>query len=113
MQKVYFITDGYNVKIGHTHGKVIDRLRQLQTGSASQLYCLGFIFGSIELEKELHKKFGHLKVRNSNKEWFVPDDNLLDYLNKNNQSNVFVDYRNRKLYAYNKLDRIVSENRKK
>ena len=35
-------------------------------------------------EKELHKKFGRLRVRNSS-EWFNVNDELLDYINQNNE----------------------------
>lgn len=90
MGKVYFLTNGENIKIGHTKGNVIDRLKQLNTGSDMQLYLLGYINGDQKKEKELHSLFSNIKIRN-NGEWFFATDKLIDYINEiNEKTNTYV-----------------------
>lgn len=84
LEQVYFITDGRYIKIGTTKIGAEKRLKQLNTGSPLRLYLLGYITGGKEKEKELHKKFQQYKVRN-NGEWFSPEDDLINYLNKINE----------------------------
>ena len=72
MDKVYFFTNGVNIKIGYTKLNIEKRLKQLNTGSDTQLYPLGFVSGNKSLEKELHQKFAKFRIRN-NGEWFFPD----------------------------------------
>ena len=81
---VYFITDGEYIKIGYTKNHPKKRLKQLNTGNDKKLFLLGYILGNMSKEKELHKKFGRLRVRNSS-EWFNVNDELLDYINQNNE----------------------------
>lgn len=84
MDKVYFFTNGVNIKIGYTKLNIEKRLKQLNTGSDTQLYPLGFISGNKSLEKELHQKFAKFRIRN-NEEWFSPDQSLIDYINSVNE----------------------------
>ena len=88
---IYFITDTKNIKIGYTKGPIKKRIQQLQTSCSETLYELGWIEGNMELEKELHKKFGASRIR-YNGEWFKPTEDLLEYINSNNQKkNTYVD----------------------
>lgn len=88
--KIYFFTNGENIKIGFTKNTVQKRLKQLNTGSDKQLYYLGCFSGTMEDEKQLHKKFEKYKLR-SNGEWFVADEELLGYINSiNEEKNVYV-----------------------
>ena len=81
---VYFFSNQRNVKIGYTKNKPIKRLCQLNTGSDEQLIMLGYMKGSLKLENELHKLFGRDRIR-LNGEWFYPSDNLIDFINQNNE----------------------------
>ena len=76
MDKVYFFTNGANIKIGYTKLNIEKRLKQL--------YPLGFVSGNKSLEKELHQKFAKFRIRN-NGEWFYPDQSLIDYINSVNE----------------------------
>ena len=87
---VYFITNGFNIKIGYTNN-VKRRLKQLNTGSDQQLFLLGYINGTKETEANLHRFFIKYKLR-QNGEWFEPSSELLDYININNLiPNTFVE----------------------
>lgn len=87
---VYFITNGYNIKIGYTNN-VKRRLKQLNTRSDQQLFLLGYINGTKETEENLHRSFIKYRLR-QNGEWFEPSSDLLDYINENNLiPNTFVD----------------------
>ena len=89
---VYFFSNQKNIKIGYTRGKVESRLKQLNTGSDSKLYCVGYIQGDINKEKELHKKFNNYRLR-QNGEWFAPAEELIDYINSNNEKpNTYIEY---------------------
>ena len=89
---VYFFSNRKNIKIGYTKGKVENRLKQLNTGSDSKLYCIGYIQGNIETEKELHKKFAAYRLR-QNGEWFSPAPELIDYINfYNEKPNSYIEY---------------------
>jgi hypothetical protein len=52
------------------------RLKQLQTGNPYSLDLITSIQGDISLERELHKKFNHLKLQG---EWFEYTDEIRDY----------------------------------
>lgn len=91
MGKVYFFTNGNNIKIGYTKGDITKRLKQLNTGSDAQLYCLGYITGNKLKEKELHQYFSKYKIRN-NGEWFYSSLELIEYINKfNERPNTYVE----------------------
>lgn len=100
MGKVYFITDGINIKIGFTKLKIENRLKQLQTGSVHKLMILGYINGTMEDEKKLHQMFAQYKVR-YNGEWFNPSPELIEYINKHNEiKNCYVDWLDDKLMPF-------------
>lgn len=100
---IYFITDTKNIKIGYTKGKIEKRLKQLQTSCSDNLYILGWIEGDINLEKRLHAYFDSCRIRH-NGEWFYPTDDLLNYINCNNQKkNTYVDFVDGKLMALLKI----------
>ena len=89
---VYFISDGEYIKIGYTKRKPDNRLKQLNTGNNKKLYLLGYIQGDKKKEKELHLKFNKYRIR-QNGEWFLPSDELIEYINQNNsQPHVYVDW---------------------
>ena len=80
---VYAIQDEHNrVKIGWTSGEVINRLRQLQTGSSESLSVVGSMRGSMTHEKALHCRFAESKVR-SRGEWFYYTADLRKYIEGN------------------------------
>lgn len=74
---VYFIKSGRGpIKIGFS----IDpdhRINSLQTGNQDVLVELARIPGDIALERELHKKFSHLRRSG---EWFDPGTDLLAFI---------------------------------
>ena len=81
---VYFflnINDN-TIKIGFTKN-LKQRRKSLSTGSSGRLALLGYIVNNISLEKELHKRFGNLRIRH-NGEWFRVSKDLLVYINNNN-----------------------------
>lgn len=80
---IYFITNKENIKIGFTSVTPQKRLKQLNAGSDKQLYLLGYQFGSMDDEKELHNRFQKFRIRD-NAEWFYPDQSIIDYINQNN-----------------------------
>ena len=82
-QYIYFITNKENIKIGFTSVNPQKRLKQLNAGSDKQLYLLGYQFGSMDDEKELHNRFQKFRIRD-NAEWFYPDQSIIDYINQNN-----------------------------
>jgi hypothetical protein len=75
---VYFIRceETKKIKIGKAEDPSW-RLRQLQTGNASKLVLLGAIAGSLEVEKQIHEKFAHLRFQG---EWFTPDSQLIEWI---------------------------------
>lgn len=100
MGKVYFITDGVNIKIGFTKLKVETRLKQLQTSNVNKLFVLGYITGTMEDEKRIHKIFGENRIR-YNGEWFEPVPNLIEYINTYNEmKNCYVDWLDGKLMPF-------------
>lgn len=86
---IYFISNGVNIKIGYTKNDPQKRLKQLNTGSDSKLFLLGYMQGNEQFEKELHSKFSKDRIR-FNAEWFRPSEELTEYINNNNEkSNSF------------------------
>lgn len=72
---VYIIRGGKNLyKIGVTKNNPIRRLKQLQTGSATELELVRYykLKNYRQVEKQLHKKFLRYRLR-SNSEWFAVD----------------------------------------
>ena len=103
MGKIYFITDTKNIKIGFTSGDVKKRLQQLNTGSPFNLYILGWIEGDLQKEKELHKKFANLRLK-QNGEWFEAHMDLINYINEvNEKPNTYVDFSGEILMTFLKI----------
>ena len=76
--KVYFITDGHYVKIGHTYKSMKSRINSLQTGNARLLRVIGTIENVHQnTERELHHKYQKQHQLN---EWFRIEGELLQYL---------------------------------
>ena len=80
---IYFISvNGEYVKIGHAK-KPKSRLVDLQVSSPYDLTLLGAIDGSVDDEKELHRKFLHLHKRG---EWFKLEAELIRFIESCNES---------------------------
>lgn len=81
--QVYFIqpVDGGPVKIGKSEDPR-KRLREIQTGHPAKLQIVGLIDGDESLERELHRKFAHLRLEG---EWFALENDLLEYINEINR----------------------------
>jgi hypothetical protein len=75
---VYFIQseDGGPVKIGHADD-LAKRLSQLQTARADELVVLATVNGTLETEREMHRRFAHLRQKG---EWFTPAEDLWSFI---------------------------------
>ena len=63
----------------------------MSTGCTKRMFCLGYFQGTMKDENDLHKKFGNLRMR-SEGEWFLPSQELIDYINDvNEEKNVFIE----------------------
>lgn len=82
MSMVYFIQCGEDgpIKIGHTNGNVVWRLRQLQHSSPHELRILGVHEGDVSVERQLHERFAQDRVRS---EWFNPSADLMAHIDRN------------------------------
>jgi len=65
------------IKIGFTSGAADARLSELQTGNPSQLHVLATATGDKQVEKALHSRFSHLRIRG---EWFRGEPELLGFI---------------------------------
>lgn len=74
---VYFVKSGQGeIKIGiAVHPG--QRIKKLQTGNPSTLELLAVIHGGEDLERSLHQRFQHLRLRG---EWFSPGADLVDFI---------------------------------
>jgi len=79
--RVYFIEAiGLGkIKIGRTKGDPLERLRAFSTGNPCELRLLGRIDGDKDTEKELHKRFSHIRM---SREWFHGTQELRDFIEK-------------------------------
>lgn len=66
---IYYIacTSTMRLKIGFTNGDPLKRLRALQTGAPAPLTLIAVHPGTIEQERELHKKYEAQRIHG---EWF-------------------------------------------
>ncbi len=80
MDYVYFILDRTNeaVKIGFSCAPEM-RLTEIQGLCAAKLELLGIMVGSRPLEKTLHRRFAHLRVR-PRCEWFKVEGELAEFM---------------------------------
>lgn len=83
MPKIYLIESVNNFqtiyKIGYTKNKTLDRIKQLQTGTESdlKLICEFETEFGMKLESILHRHFSYKKIKN---EWFSLDlDEVADF----------------------------------
>lgn len=65
------------MKIGFTRRDADQRIADLQTGSADPIRLLLEIPGTPVLERELHARFAHHRLKG---EWFSLDGDLADYI---------------------------------
>jgi hypothetical protein len=82
---IYFIKSHNSglIKIGTTVN-LQERVRSLQTGSPEEIYVVALMIGDHKLEKQIHKKFQHL--RRGDSEWFEPNSDLMDFIKENAKS---------------------------
>lgn len=73
---VYFIKAGNCIKIGKTNN-LRSRFTGLQTGAPEELNLVLFVGGGRDLEKSLHRKFRHLRMKG---EWFRAEPELLAHI---------------------------------
>lgn len=75
---VYFVhsPESARVKIGYTTDPD-KRIHTLQTASPSALEPLAIITGTVADERELHRRFAHLRAH---REWFTDCDELREYI---------------------------------
>lgn len=76
---VYFIQSGDAgpIKIGFTSGCPLDRMANLQTGCPDELRLVAHARGTADDERELHKRFAHLRLRG---EWFQAKPELVEFI---------------------------------
>lgn len=69
---VYIIAIGEpyitHVKVGFTRGNPYARMRDLQTGCPYSMRMIGFMFGTVDRERELHDALSDERAQG---EWFV------------------------------------------
>lgn len=73
---VYFLQTDHYVKIGFSETPQ-KRISSIQVSLPTKLRVLMIIKGGRKLEKQLHKRFAHLR---SNGEWFKINEEIEDYL---------------------------------
>lgn len=78
---VYFVRSKDAVKIGYSRDWR-KRLKGLQTSSPDHLTVLAVYFGTRDLERELHQKFSHLRLR-ANGEWFSHNEEIAAFIEEN------------------------------
>jgi hypothetical protein len=81
-ESVYFIQNAKRIgpiKIGHSRG-IEYRFSQLQTSSPFPLAIIATIAGGVEVEKELHGRFKHLRLQG---EWFQATKELTRFIELN------------------------------
>lgn len=79
---IYFLQcapDG-PIKIGHTDGSIVGRVKHLQGTSPHVLVMLGAHEGNRGVETALHRRFSHYRVRS---EWFHPVQPIFDHVAEN------------------------------
>jgi len=90
---LYFIQQqggGRYIKIGCTNN-IKTRITQLQTGSPERLKVLLVVNDAgREVEQEVHKLFAS---QHYGGEWYIPDDQLISYIDKCNERPDIVHYR--------------------
>lgn len=75
--KIYFIRAGQFIKIGFTTKMPWARMAELQVGNPEEMTMLFFLPGTIEQEKDFHRKFYQLRARG---EWFRLAPELVEFI---------------------------------
>lgn len=76
--KIYFLqVPSGPIKIGFTTKKPMGRMLELQAGNHETLTLLHWMPGTLEMERDLHRRFLHLLLRS---EWFQPGPDLLEFI---------------------------------
>ncbi len=76
---IYFIQAGDLIKIGFTR-KLRQRFLALERMSSVPITCLGFVEGTMQTERSIHREFSALRAHG---EWFRGDDRLLVWIQRN------------------------------
>ena len=80
--EVYFISDGFAIKVGFTTRKPQNRLNEMQTGSSQNLRLIGSFPGTERDEKYIHQLCKHLSSDGAT-EWFdVPENAAYKMISK-------------------------------
>jgi hypothetical protein len=75
---IYFVEQQEKyVKIGFTSGDVVSRVRYMQIGNPHKLNLIAAISGGTDVERRLHDRFSHHRVRG---EWFVLHKEIIEYI---------------------------------
>lgn len=75
MSRIYFVSDGYAVKIGFS-AVITERMKALRSGSPRPLFLLTSIEGGEAEEAAMHAWFAHLRLHG---EWFRAAPELVDF----------------------------------
>lgn len=79
----------------------------MSTGCAKRIFCLGYFRGTIKDENNLHKKFGSSRMRSEGK-WFLPSQELIDYINDvNEEKDVFVEKNENGVMKYKTMSLLI------
>ena len=74
---IYFIEAGGYIKIGFTAVSVASRIAQIETSSPHPVTLLRQERGTVETEREYHRRFSDLRER---REWFRCEGDLAEFL---------------------------------
>lgn len=74
---IYFVIVHKYIKIGFAKNDLESRLNQIQTGCPYPMYLVGTCRAHHAVEKQMHQKFAHLRVRG---EWFYLSKELGEYI---------------------------------
>jgi transcriptional regulator with XRE-family HTH domain len=84
---IYFAraTDGTGpIKIGCSIN-LVQRIGVLKTPDGGRANVVAVMDGDFKVEKELHRRFGHLLFPNAGREWFHPGPDLLRFIEHNSR----------------------------
>ena len=76
---IYFLQDETGpIKAGKSKN-MVQRIRDIQTCNPRPIKLLGRTGGYTWTERQIHKKFAHLRIHG---EWFRPEKELLNFIKK-------------------------------
>lgn len=81
---VYFMQDKNTnlIKIGTVSKDLYFRHKTLEREFSTTLRILGVVNGGLKKEKQLHKKFSHIRTH---REWFEPSSDLIGFIKQNSR----------------------------